>query len=177
VRGRARAVARRALAESAEAFQGAGYRVAKTGDLECRLDADGALPLRLRLTPDGRIFGGVWALQATTEEPVLPPTRGLVGRPRGAVRLRGVGFRWRRGDFEGSLLAERLEADERLQRALTAVHFERIRVDPDGRPVIRHMGGSVVWVLFPPLVRSVPFIPEQARATADALEAFAEAPR
>ena len=53
------------------------------------------------------------------------------------------------------------------------MHFERIRVEPDGRPVIRHMGGSVVWMLFPPLVRPVPLIAEQRRAAVEALEAFA----
>jgi hypothetical protein len=57
------------------------------------------------------------------------------------------------------------------------VHFERIRVEPDGRPVIRHFGGSVVWVLFPPLVKRVPFVPEQVEATLAALGAFAAAGR
>ena len=52
------------------------------------------------------------------------------------------------------------------------MHFERIRVEPDGRPVIRHMGGSVVWMLIPPLARGVPLVPEQARASVDALRAF-----
>jgi hypothetical protein len=37
------------------------------------------------------------------------------------------------------------------------------------------MGGSVVWVLFPPFVRAVPLVPEQAEATVAALDAFAEA--
>jgi hypothetical protein len=37
------------------------------------------------------------------------------------------------------------------------------------------MGGSIVWMLFPPLVRPVPLIAEQAKATAEALEAFAAA--
>jgi hypothetical protein len=53
------------------------------------------------------------------------------------------------------------------------VHFEAIRIEPDGRAVIRHMGGSVVWMLFPPLVRPVPLVDEQARATLEALDAFA----
>ena len=46
-------------------------------------------------------------------------------------------------------------------------------MEPDGRPVIRHLGGSVVWVLFPPLVKRVPLVPEQVNATLAALEAFA----
>jgi hypothetical protein len=37
------------------------------------------------------------------------------------------------------------------------------------------MGGSVVWVLFPPLVRQIPLIPEQVEATLAALDAFAAA--
>jgi hypothetical protein len=48
-----------------------------------------------------------------------------------------------------------------------------VRVEPDGSPVIRHMGGSVVWMLFPPLVRPIPLVEEQARETLGALEAFA----
>ena len=60
----------------------------------------------------------------------------------------------------------------RLADRLSAVHFEAIRVEPDGRPVIRHLGGSVVWILFPPLVRRIPFVDEQARATVEALRAF-----
>jgi len=35
------------------------------------------------------------------------------------------------------------------------------------------MGGSVVWMLFPPLVRPIPFVDEQAKETLGALEAFA----
>jgi len=37
------------------------------------------------------------------------------------------------------------------------------------------MGGSVVWILFPPLVRTIPLVDEQARATLRALDAFARA--
>jgi Protein of unknown function (DUF3156) len=88
------------------------------------------------------------------------------------VRLRGIEFGSARGDHEGSLLAERLTNDPRLARALADVHFEQIRVEPDGRPTIRHMGGSVVWALSPPLVWPVLLVDEQARATADALAAF-----
>jgi hypothetical protein len=105
----------------------------------------------------------------------LPPSRGLTGRPRGLVRLGGVDFRPRSGDDAGRALAGRLESDEALQRALAAVHFDRIRVEPDGRPVIRQLGGSVVWMLFPPLVRPVPLVPEQRQATVTALAAFAAA--
>jgi hypothetical protein len=85
------------------------------------------------------------------------------------VRMRGVRFR---GDDE---LAAALSADERLGEALGRVHFERVAVEPEGRPVIRHMGGSLVWVLFPPIVRATPLPPEQARETVRALEAFARA--
>jgi hypothetical protein len=67
--------------------------------------------------------------------------------------------------------------DRRLVDLLSKVHFERIRVEPDGRATIRHMGGSVVWVLFPPLIKPIPFIPEQAAASLRALEAFAAAGR
>jgi hypothetical protein len=55
------------------------------------------------------------------------------------------------------------------------VHFEEIRVEPDGRAVIRHMGGSVVWLLFPPMARPIPISAEQIRATIEGLEAFVRA--
>ena len=64
-----------------------------------------------------------------------------------------------------------------LTRALGAVHFEQIRVEPDGRAVIRHMGGSLVWLLFPPMTRPIAISDEQVRATVDAIEAFAAAGR
>jgi Protein of unknown function (DUF3156) len=174
VRGRARAAATRSLARDVEVFEAIGYRDAgKDGPLAVRLDApDGLGPLGLRLAPQGRIFGGAFALEVSTDEPVLPATQGLAGRGRGVVRLARVTFRARRGDAEGEALARRLDANAELQRALAAVHFERIRVDPDGRAVVRHMGGSVVWVLFPPVVRPVPLTTEQARATAEALGRF-----
>ena len=50
-------------------------------------------------------------------------------------------------------------------------------VEPDGRPVIRHMGGSVVWVLFPPLVRDTPLPDGQPEAMVRALDEFARAGR
>ena len=39
-----------------------------------------------------------------------------------------------------------MSAKARLGNALGAVHFERLAVDADGRPVICHMGGSFVTV-------------------------------
>ena len=106
---------------------------------------------------------------------MLPPTRGLSARGKGVVKMKGVRFRPKRGDDAGARLAERLGADTRLGEALGQVHFEEIRVEPDGRPVIRHLGGSVVWVLFPPLIRRIPLVPEQVSATLAALDAFAAA--
>jgi len=131
--------------------------------------------VRLQLTRDGRIFGGNYGLELSTEEPVLPPTRGLSARGKGVVKMQGVKFRAKRGDAAGERLAERLGSDARLTELLGRVHFERIRVEPDGRPVIRHLGGSVVWVLFPPLVKRVPLVPDQVVATLAALEAFTAA--
>jgi hypothetical protein len=173
VRGRARVAAVRALADVVATYERLGYHASERTALEARLESAGRAPLRVRLAPYGRIFGGSFALEVTTAEPALPPTRGLAARGRGVVRLKGVAFRARRGDEPGAALAARLGRDARLRERLAAVHFERIRVGPDGRPVIRHMGGSVVWVLFPPVVRAVPLVAEQARATAAALEAFA----
>jgi hypothetical protein len=103
------------------------------------------------------VFGGNWGLELSTAEPVLPATsRGLTARGRRVVRMQGVKFRARGGDEAASRLAADLTADAELGKALGEVHFERLAVEPDGRPVIRHMGGSVVWVLIPPVVRSTP---------------------
>jgi Protein of unknown function (DUF3156) len=151
--------------------------VERVGPLEARLRSPAGVALRLELTRDGRIFGGSYGLELSTAEPVLPPTRGLSARGKGVVKMRGVKFRAKRGDEAGRRLAEQLGADARLNELLSQVHFERIRVEPDGRPVIRHLGGSVVWVLFPPLVKRVPLVPEQVDATLAALEAFAAAGR
>ncbi|MGH3041695.1 MAG: DUF3156 family protein [Gaiellaceae bacterium] len=157
----------------------AGYtQVERISPLWARLRSpDGRPPVRLQLTRDGRIFGGNYGLELSTEEPVLPPTRGLSARGKGVVKMQGVRFRAKRGDAAGEQLAERLSSDARLGELLGRVHFERIRVEPDGRPVIRHLGGSVVWVLFPPLVKRVPLVREQVDATLTALEGFAAAGR
>jgi hypothetical protein len=167
------------LDDAIEGLGRAGYtEVERVSELEARVSSPaGGLPVRLRLTRDGRIFGGNYGLELSTEEPVLPPTRGLSARGKGLVKLQGVRFRAKRGDGAGAQLAERLGSDAHLAELLGRVHFERIRVEPDGRPVIRHLGGSVVWVLFPPLVKRVPFVPEQVEATLAALGAFAAAGR
>lgn len=158
----------------------AGYtQVDRISPLLARLQSpDGRPPVRLQVTRDGRIFGGNYGLELSTEEPVLPATRGLSARGKGVVKMQGVRFHPKRGDFAGAQLAERLSSDARLGELIGRVHFERIRVEPDGRPVIRHMGGSVVWILFPPLVKRVPLVPEQIDATLAALEGFrAASPR
>jgi len=167
------------LDTNVEVLARAGYReAARTGPLEARLEAPaGKQPILLRMAPDGRIFGGSYGLEISTADPVLPRSRGLRARGRGVVRLSGVRFRARGHDPETVRLAMLLSEDRRLGDALKEVHFERIRVEPDGRPAIRHMGGSVVWILFPPLVRAIPFVEEQAKATLRALDAFALAGR
>jgi hypothetical protein len=158
-------------------FGRAGYEVAEPpGELSARLEAPhGGEGLLLRMEQQGRIFGGTYALEVSTALPVLPRTAGLTARGKGVIRMRGVSFRARRGDEAGKRLAARLAADRALGEALANVHFERLRVEPDGRPVIRHMGGSLVWVLFPPLIKGVPLVDEQAVATASALAEFARA--
>jgi Protein of unknown function (DUF3156) len=108
---------------------------------------------------------------------VLPATeRGLAARGRGVVKMRGVRFRARRGgDESASRLAAVLSADAELGEALGRVHFERITVAPDGRPAIRHLGGSVVWLLLPPVVRATPLPDGQPEAIVAALDEFARA--
>ena len=162
------------LRSDVEVFEGIGFRALEDpGALVARLRAPaGGLDLTLRLSRRGRIFGGDYGLEITTTESVLPPTGGLRARGRGMVRMSGLRFRARRGDREGEALAERLSADRAVADAFREVHFEQLSVDPDGRTVIRHMGGSVVWLLLPPLVRATPLVPEQARASVVALEAI-----
>jgi len=176
VRRRARTRARGVLARDVEAFAAAtGYAERGRGeDLRATIARDGRPTLRIELVPTGgRIFGGAFAMEVSTAEPVLPPSGGIAGRGRGIVRMQGVGFRGR--DDAGRRIAEALTADERLRRALAGVDFEEIRVEPDGRAVIRHMGGAVVWFLFPPMSRPIAIGAPQIRATADALAAFARA--
>jgi hypothetical protein len=159
------------LASDVEVFERLGYQpLERRSPYEVTLRAPAGEPdLLVRLRRQGRFFGGNWALEVATVALVLPPSRGLSARGRGVVRMRGVRFR---GDDR---LAPALSADEGLGAALARVHFERISVEPEGRPVIRHMGGSLVWVLFPPIVRATPLPPEQARETVAALDAFARA--
>jgi len=154
-----------------------GYdRVERIRPLAVRLRSSGGKrALRLEMSREGKVFGGNYALELSTAEPVLPATRGLTARAKGVVQMRGVAFRARRGDETGGRIAAGLGGDARLAEALGRVHFERIRVEQDGRPVIRHLGGSVVWILFPPLVKRIPFVPEQVQATLAAFEAFAAA--
>lgn len=175
--GPARQRAVSVLDDAIDRFARAGYSEAeRLSPLEARLrSATGRSPVRLRMSQEGKILGGNYALEISTDDPVLPQTRGLSARGKGLVRMRGVRFRAKRQDAAGRQLAERLGSDTHLAERLGLVHFERIRVDPDGRAVIRHMGGSVVWVLFPPLVRQIPLIPEQVEATLAALDAFAAA--
>jgi hypothetical protein len=169
-----------ALDDAIGGLRRAGYtKVERTGPLEAHLSSpSGTLPIRLRIARDGRVFGGSYGLEVSSENPVLPPSGGLSARGRGVVKMQGVRFRAKRGDEAGGRLAQELTSNEALGEQLSRVHFERVRVDPDGRPVIRHLGGSVVWVLFPPVVRRIPLVPEQVEATIAALEAFrAASPR
>jgi hypothetical protein len=180
VRGLSTRRAGAVLKSDIEAFERLGYRPHE-GDTPYAVmlaAPEGALQLALRLRPEGRVFGGNWGLELSTAEPVLPATsRGLTARGRGVVRMQGVRFRARGGDEAGSRLAAELSADAGLGKALAEVHFERLAVDPDGRPVIRHMGGSVVWVLIPPVVRTTPLPAGQPEAMVRALDEFARVAR
>jgi hypothetical protein len=173
----ARAV--RVLQSDVEAFEQAGCRlVERRGSHEVVLAApDGGENVIVRLTQVGRIFGGNWGLEVTTDEPLLPETAGgLAARGRGVVKQQGVRFRPRqRGDTGAARLADALSMDRPLGDALGRVHFERVWVRRDGHPVIRHLGGSVVWVLFPPVVRTTPLPQGQPAELLRALAAFRDA--
>jgi hypothetical protein len=176
VRGLSARRASGVLRSDIEAFERLGYRPHDgSASYSVVLAApEGERDLALRLRPEGRVFGGNWGLELSTAEPVLPGTsRGLTARGRGVVRMQGVKFRAHRGDEAGSRLAAELSADAGLSKALAEVHFERLAVEPAGRPVIRHMGGSVVWVLIPPVVRSTPLPTGQPEAMVRALDEFA----
>jgi hypothetical protein len=175
--GRARAHAARLLEDVIQAFLPLGYHEAgRPGPLEARLERQGSPPLMLRFAQRGKVFGGQIALEVTTAEPVLPATpKGLSAHARGAVRMKGMTFRARGGDANAEALARGLSDNARLGEKLGRVHFDRVRVDANGRPVITQIGGSIVWMVFPPLVRPVPLVRSQAKATAEALEAFAAA--
>jgi uncharacterized protein DUF3156 len=176
MRRSARSAATRLLAENVATLERIGYAaVERPGSLRVRLESAGRVPLAVEMIGRGRVFGGSYALSVATAEPVLPSTAGLSARGKGIVRLARVAFRARRSDEAGAVLARRLNADEGVQGALAGLHFEALSVEPDGRAVVRHLGGSVVWILFPPLVRPVPLVPEQARATVGALEELARA--
>jgi hypothetical protein len=168
--------AARVLADDVEAFERAGCRLLeRRGDLEAVLAAPkGGGRILVSLTRVGRIFGGNWGLEVSSVEALLPATpSGLAARGRGVVKQQGVRFRARgRSDEAATRLAEALSADQKLGKALGRVHFERLWVRRDGRPVIRHLGGSVVWVAFPPIVRATPLPPDQPRELLRALDAF-----
>jgi Protein of unknown function (DUF3156) len=176
VRKRARTRAREVLARDVEVFAVAGYEEGGHRR-ELRAVLIGTEPaLRLELVPTGgRVFGGAYALEVSTAEPVLPTSAGLRARGRGVVRMQGIDFRARKDDAAGTALAGVLSRDANLNSVLEHVHFEQIRVEPDGRAVIRHMGGSLVWLLFPPMTRPIAISAEQVRATAAGLRAFAAA--
>lgn len=178
MRGRSARRAAGVLKSDVEAFERLGYRP-REGDSAHSVvltAPEGGRDLALRLRDEGRVFGGNWGLELSTAEPVLPATsRGLTARGRGVVRMQGVNFRARRGDAAAARLAAQLSSDDALGKALSEVHFERLRVEPDGRPVIRHMGGSVVWLLIPPMVRDTPLPAGQPEAMVRALDEFARA--
>jgi hypothetical protein len=174
-------VARRAataFAHDIDAFGQLGHRqLERSRALEAVLSAPRGRPdLVLRMVPEGRFFGGDWGLEVSTAEPLLPATPlGLTARGRGVVRRQGVSFKAKGADPAARRLAELLSADERLGEALGRVDFETLAVRPDGRPAIRHLGGSVVWVLLPPIVRATPLPRGQAEAMTHALDVFAAA--
>jgi hypothetical protein len=173
--------ASKVLADDIEAFEQAGCRLLeRRGSHEAVLETPrNAGRVVVRLTRVGRIFGGNWGMEVTTDEPVLPQTdSGLVARGRGVFKQQGVRFRpRRRGDDKAARLGEALSANGALGDALGRVHFERIWVRRDGRPVIRHLGGSVVWVAFPPIVRATPLPDGQAQEILRALDALRTAGR
>ena len=155
-------------------FEGIGYR--ESGESTAgrvRMESDAGPAIVLSFAGRGRIVGGSFALEIAAAEPICPATSGLERAwPRRRASSPASTSSRRAATRPGSSWPSVSNGSAPLQEALAAVHFERIRVEPDGRPVIRHMGGSVVWMLIPPLARGVPLVPEQARASVDALSAF-----
>src|ERR687889_562346 len=74
------------LVDDLKVFERLGYQpLERRSSFAATLDApDGGRRLVLRLHREGRVFGGNWALEVTTAEPVLAASgRGLSGRGRG----------------------------------------------------------------------------------------------
>lgn len=155
--------------------QAGGGESERLGALDGQVATTEGVPVYVRMVPAGRVFGGTVDLELATATPVLPMTRGISARARGLLRMRGVSFHAARGDRLGQRIAASLGTDSALVQTLASTHFQQVRVAPDGRAVIRHVGGSLVWMLFPPVTRPVPLAAEQARATLAALDAFAAA--
>ena len=88
------------LDDAIERLGGAGYdRVERASPLAARLRSSaGKRALRLDMSREGKVFGGNYALELSTADPMLPATRGLTARGKGVVQMRGVAFRARRGD-------------------------------------------------------------------------------
>src|SRR5919107_1274149 len=109
------------LGDDVKVFERVGYQPLEHGSsFTATLAApDRGRKIVLRLHREGRVFGGNWALEITTAEPVLPASgRGLPGGGRGVARRRGVRFRPPRGDAAGGALADALSEDAGLGRAL-----------------------------------------------------------
>src|SRR5918999_2191729 len=128
--GPARQRAVLALDGAVEMFERTGAHAERVSPLEAKVQA-GKGAFRLEMTREGKVFGGNYALEISTAEPVLPRTQGLSMRARGVVRMQGLRVRARRGDAAGTALGERLGKDTRLAELLGGGDFERIRVDPD----------------------------------------------
>ena len=119
----------------------------RAGELaEARLSSPaGGVPIRLQLTRDGRIFGGNYGLELATREPVLREL--AVSRREGRGEDAGRAL-WPSAETARPAVGGAARRGRPPRRAARPCPLQRIRVEPDGRPVIRHLGGSVVWVLF-----------------------------
>jgi hypothetical protein len=96
MRGRARAAATRALADVGVVFGTCGFeRLDEHAEVLELRRADQRL--RARLRPNGRVFGGNFALEVETADARLPPTAGLRRVPIAAGRRGGHAARGEAG--------------------------------------------------------------------------------
>ena len=78
------------LADDVQVFERLGYQPLEHRSFAATLEAPrGGRRIVLRLHREGRIFGGNWALEITTAEPVLPASGTSGQQP---LPLIGVGF-------------------------------------------------------------------------------------
>ena len=115
------------------------------------------------MSQEGKILGGNYALEISTDDPVLPRTRGLSARGKGLVRMRGVRFRAKRRDAAGRKLAERLGSDALLAERLSLVGLTVTSTPAGAATFTRYVASAPTFFTF----RVTVLTPARARIVTD----------